>query len=139
MRYSPFFFVFALAGCTALAPASRYVVTASPIRVIHPGHPGLCVAVEPGNPRGVWWWDPGPEGCSTSINGPRVFPAQGATVAHSVSSGAIDVRFKLQLHSNEIRDVRLVIQDNDVRDVASGEHVPIGRRNDLDIPPAYGR
>jgi hypothetical protein len=43
------------------AQAPRYVVTASPIDV-RVGS-GLCVAVDPSDPKGVWWWHPGKD-CS---------------------------------------------------------------------------
>src|SRR5262245_19941615 len=76
--------------------APRYLVTAAPLDV-GGGIYGLCIAVEPSNPRGVWWWEPGRTGCSTRSTGPGVFPAEGAGVATRASSATIDARFRLPL------------------------------------------
>jgi hypothetical protein len=65
-----------------------------------------------------------------------VFRAGLATVAADRSSGAIDVRFQLQLMAGS-RDVRLLLQDGEVRVTGSGARVSTERRGDLDIPPAY--
>jgi hypothetical protein len=69
----------------------RYVVTASPIDV-RVGS-GLCVAVDPSDPKGVWWWQPG-EDCSSRSTGPMVLllkrrqwcHPRAADGRHSVSS-----------------------------------------------------
>ena len=112
--------------------ASRYITTAEPIDV--GADPPLCLAVEPGNPQGVWWWQPGPSGCATRSTGPGVFPAQDAVV--SSSAGAIDVQFRLQLHVGSPADVHIVVRD-DVWSTAAGVRVPTARRDDLDIPERY--
>jgi hypothetical protein len=70
--------------------------------------------------------------------GPTVFRAQPATVAASRSSGDIEVRFQLSLMSGQ-RDVALRLQEGSMRVTASGARVSTERRDDLDIPPAYGR
>jgi hypothetical protein len=47
----------------ALAPA-EYIVTLDPIKIDSaPG--GICVAIDPADPAGVWWWGPGRSGCTT--------------------------------------------------------------------------
>jgi hypothetical protein len=121
-----------------LKPAvARYTVTATPLNVIGGNHPGLCIAVDPDDKQGVWWWDPGPAGCSTSINSPRVFRAQQAAVARA--GAVVDVRFELQLHVAPPLNVTLKLQDSDLQDVGSGMRVSTARRANLDIAPAYGR
>ena len=64
-------------GCRSssqLQPLPRYVVTASPIDVSL-GPSGVCVAVDPLDRRGVWWWEPGASGCASRSTGPGVFHA----------------------------------------------------------------
>jgi hypothetical protein len=129
-----------LAACRTGAPlVPRYVVTVTPFSVVDPRHPGLCVAVDPADAHGVWWWEPGPSGCSTRTTGPTVFRAHLATVGKPSASGAIDVGFQVPLMVGPPRDVRLVLHDNGMREVASGTQVSTERRSNLDIPPAYDR
>lgn len=73
----------------------RYLVTASPIDV-GVGSGRLCVAVDPSDPKGVWWWQPGKD-CSSRSTGPTVFHAEEAVVAASPQAGTADIRFRLQL------------------------------------------
>jgi hypothetical protein len=127
------------AACGPSTPsAPRYIVTATPVDLVGVGHPGLCVAVDPADEHGVWWWEPGPSGCSRRTTGPTVLRAQLATVATSRGSSDIEVRFQLPLMSGS-RDVRLQLQEGSMRVMASGARVPTARRADLNIPPAYGR
>ena len=116
----------------------RYIVTATPVDLVGPGHPGLCLAIDPADRQGVWWWEPGPSGCATRTTGPTVFRGQDATVAARAGSRDVDIRFQLQLMSGT-RDVRLLLQDGAVLVTASGAKVRTERRRDLEIPPAYGR
>jgi len=126
-----------LGGCRTSAPSvPRYIATVAPINLVGAGHPGICVAVDPGDARGIWWWEPGASGCSSRTTGPTVFRLP-ATVAPG-GSGDIEVRFQLQLMSG-VRDVTLLLHDGGVRDTTSGARVSTERRRDLDIPPAYGR
>lgn len=129
---------FSASSCSSLTPAAgRYIVTATPLNVIGGNHPGLCIAVDPSDKQGVWWWEPGPGGCSTSINSPRVFRAQQAAVAQAGS--VVDVRFELDLHVAGPRHAVLQLQDSNLQDVGSGMRVATARRANLDIAPAYGR
>jgi hypothetical protein len=38
------------------------------------------VAVDPTDPKGVWWWEPGRSGCSSRSTGPSAFRGDDATV-----------------------------------------------------------
>jgi hypothetical protein len=130
-----------LGACRTVAPSvPRYIVTLTPVSLgVGPGHPGLCIAVDPADAQGVWWWQPGPSGCSSRITGPTVFRAHLATVATAQDSGATEVGFQVPLMSGPPRDFKLVVQDDSLRVAASGERVSTERRSTLDIPPAHGR
>jgi hypothetical protein len=136
----------ALAGatvaCAAAGPATtpaRYVVTAAPIDI------GIrlarfCVAVDPADAQGVWWWEPGASGCSSRSTGPTVFHAEAASVSNSGSGGTIDVRFRVPLIQGpnsadpDHKDVRLVLEGARVRVPATGADVSTVRRSDLELP-----
>jgi hypothetical protein len=127
-----------LGACRTLAPpVPRYIVTLTPINLAI-GHPGVCIAVDPTDAHGVWWWEPGPSGCSSRTTGPTVFRADLATVA-TAQGAATEVGFRVPLMSGPPRDFRLVLHDDGMRVAASGERVSTERRRDLDIPPAHGR
>jgi hypothetical protein len=120
----------------ASAPADgRYLVTSSAIDVggrgIH-----LCVAVDPRDPQGVWWWEPGASGCTTRSTGPTVFHADQAAVSHSAQPKATASSFRLGLISRtpSFLEVRLAIQDGRMRSLDTGAVVALTRRNDLDLP-----
>lgn len=123
-------------ACRSSAPpVPRYIVTATPIDILGTGHPGFCVAVDPTDAQGVWWWEPGRSGCSSRSTGPTVFRADRATVAAAKPSGEIEVHFQIALQVSPPRDVNLVIQDATLRVGASGARVATERRNDLEVPP----
>jgi len=127
-----------LFDCATSAPSTpRYTVTATPVDVVTGGF-GLCIAVDPADAQGVWWWQPGPSGCASRTTGPTVFAADRASVRASADSGSIEVNFTLQLMSGP-RDVTLVLQNSEMRVMASGVRVATQRRADLEIPLAYGR
>ena len=130
-----------LAACRTLAPSvPRYIVTLTPVSLgPGPGGTGLCIAVDPADAQGVWWWQPGPSGCSSRITGPTVFRAHLATVATARGSGATEVGFQVPLIEGPPRDFRLVLQGDGMRVADSGERVSTERRSDLDIPRAFGR
>ena len=124
-----------LAGCRTSAPSTlRYAVTATPVDMGF----DLCIAVDPTDAHGVWWWQPGPSGCASRITGPTVFTAERASVRASRQPGSTDVSFTLQLMSGP-RDVELVLQNSEMRVTGSGVRVATQRRADLEIPPAHGR
>jgi hypothetical protein len=130
-------------GCRTLAPSGpRYIVTLTPVSLGggQPGRdPGLCIAVDPTDAQGVWWWQPGLSGCSRRITGPTVFRAHLATVATARDSGVTEVGFQVPVMEGPPRDFRLVLDHGGMRVAASGERVSTERRRDLDIPPAHGR
>jgi hypothetical protein len=122
----------ACGACAVPAPGpARYIVNAAPLSML-PACSRLCVAVDPNDARGVWWWEPGKSGCSSRSTGPTVFPAERAEVRHAPD--AIDVQFEIPLQSGNPLPIKLTIAQDGIRNDASGERVPIARRNDLDIP-----
>jgi hypothetical protein len=134
----PLLLVVFLFGCRTSAPSvPRYIVTVTPVDALGGGW-GLCIAVDPTDTQGVWWWQPGPSGCASRITGPTVFRADRAHVRVSAISSSISASFTLQLH-NGSRDVNLALQDSEMLIADSGMRVPTEHRADLDIPPAYGR
>jgi hypothetical protein len=138
-RCFPFLLAWALVACEATSPprstAPRYLVTADPIDVGF-GDRGLCVAVDPLDEHGVWWWEPGSSGCADRSTGPGVFQADQATVSRSGRAGPITLGFRLGTHSlaRPFVHVRLVVEDGQMRALESGARVPIRRRSDLDVP-----
>jgi len=121
----------ALLGCST-SSGGRYIVSASPLNLLRTAHPGMCVAVDPSNPAGVWWWEPGKSGCATRSTGPELFPGWKARV--STTSGVTDIRFEVPLMVNDPLQVRLTLDDRRMRYEASGEQVGIERRKNLDVP-----
>jgi len=90
--FLPLLLVF-LFGCrTSGTSTPRYTVTATPVDVVSGGF-GLCIAVDPADTQGVWWWQPGPSGCASRITGPTVFAGDRASVRASRNSGSIEVNF----------------------------------------------
>ena len=124
---------------TLTQPVPRFFVTAAPIDV-GISAVGLCIAVDPGDPEGIWWWEPGRSGCLSRSTGPGVFHAENATVVARGRSATIDLHFRLQLITGpavtgpRFADVRLVMRNTDLRSIASGTQVSIERRHDLDMP-----
>jgi hypothetical protein len=125
----------AVVACHPPPPATpRYLVTARQIDVGDGIR--LCVAVDPADPHGVWWWGAGESGCGSRSTGPAVFRAQEATVSPPRQGGQTEVSFRLGTHSarRPVIDVRLLLENGTMRAVESGAHVRLQRRNDLDIP-----
>lgn len=141
MRLTLLLLGLSLGACRTLAPAvPRYIVTLTPVSLgPGPNDPGLCIAVDPADAQGVWWWQPGPSGCSSRITGPTVFRAHLATVATARGSGATEVGFQVPLMEGPPRDFRLVLHDAVMRVEPLGEQVSTERRSTLDIPSASGR
>jgi len=120
-----------LFGCRTSSPSvPRYIVTATPVDALRGGW-GLCIAVDPNDPQGVWWWQPGPSGCATRITDPTVFRADNARVTKTRNSSSISASFTLQLHVGGPREVNLALQDSQMRITDSGMRVPTERRADL--------
>lgn len=135
-------------GCRpASTPAEaqgRYIVTAEPINV-GIGRSRFCIAADPADPHGAWWWEPGPTGCSSRSTGPHVFPAENAAISASPYAGATDVRFRIQLHGRpnspqpSFADVWLVLDADagHLRAPATGAQASTVRRKDLDVPESW--
>jgi hypothetical protein len=137
-RFIPLLLVVFVFGCRTSAPSlPRYIVTTTPVDAVGGGF-GLCIAVDPTDAHGIWWWDPGPSGCATSRNRPTVFRADRAQVKTSRNSSLISASFTLQLHVGS-RDVNLALQNSEMRIMDSGLRVPTHRRPDLEIAAAFGR
>jgi hypothetical protein len=120
----------AFAGCGI--SSGRYRVSASPFDFVGKGLPGICVAVDPSNPQGVWWWEPGRTGCSSRSTGPELFPGWKASVDRT--SGVTHVRFELPLIVSDPLQVKLTLEGASMRYETSGQQVKIERRRKLDIP-----
>ena len=126
----------ALVGACAASP--RYVVTGEPLKLIDPAHPGLCIAIDPADPKGVWWWDAGRAGCSDRSS--STMAADRASVARAAGD-AIEASFQVGLMSGRTLEVRLESRDGRIRDAATGASVPAERRATLEVPglPTAGR
>jgi len=124
----------AFIGQSRLDAELRYVVTAAPLGVGVPTN--ICVAVDSTDVHGVWWWEPGTDGCASRSTGPGVFKADRAAVSRN--TGAIEARFRLPLHARvgepDFLDVRLTIDGGRMRSSVSIDGVPVASRRDLDIP-----
>jgi hypothetical protein len=103
--------------------------------------PGLCIAVDLGDPNGVWWWEPGNSGCGSRSTGPGLFHPADATVTRSTEGGGHLIGFRLGTHSTTrpFVDVRLVVDRGTMRVAGSAAAVPLVRRSDLEIPEMPGR
>jgi len=132
-------------GCHSVLPrnvaASNYLVTGTPINVGLA--PGLCIAIDPDNERGVWWWEAGASGCTTRSTGPGLFPGDQATVSRS-SPGTTTAAFRLPTHSSTrpYIDVRVVVERGQMRELDTHAQVGIQPRSNLHIPempPAAAR
>jgi len=126
-----------LSGCdTSTHPAPRYIVTTTPVDVV--GGVLVCIAVDPADAHGVWWWQPGPSGCATRITDPTVFAAEHASVTPSRDGGLVEASFKMHFMSGP-HDVQLALKDSEMRISGTDVRVSTRRRGDLEIPPAFRR
>jgi hypothetical protein len=121
----------------ACASPPRYIVTSTPLKVSDPAHPGLCVAIDPKDPTGIWWWDAGRSGCADRSS--SVIAADRASVART-TAGTVDASFQVGLVSGRSLQLRLEAFDGRIRDAISGLSVPAERRATLELPerPAIG-
>jgi hypothetical protein len=132
--------VLAVAGCRQpfSRPDGPYLVTSTPL-LVGLSNTGLCIAVHPRDPHGVWWWEPGASGCASRSTGPGVFHADQATVSRSTDVDVITAAFRLQLHSAKppsFLDVRLVVEDGRMRTLDYRAAVAVHRRQHLIVPEA---
>ena len=124
---------FAILACRASSSA-RYLVTSSPIDV------GLgirlCIALDPRDQSGVWWWGAGAAGCASRSTGPDVFRGEQAKVSKSRGAEPAEAGFRLGTHSSArpFIDVRLVIEGRTLRALESNDRVALEDRRDLVIP-----
>jgi catechol 2,3-dioxygenase-like lactoylglutathione lyase family enzyme len=121
-------------GPASAAADDRYLVTSSALDV--GAGTGLCIAVDPRDSQGVWWWQPGASGCTTRSTGPNVFHGDAAAVSQPARPETIAVAFRLGLISRtpSSLDVRLTIADGRIWSLATGADVALSRRRDLDVP-----
>jgi hypothetical protein len=115
----------------ACASQPRYIVTSTPLKLIDPAHPGLCIAIDPNDPKGVWWWDAGRSGCTDRSS--STMAADRASVARA-TAGTVDASFQVGLVSGRNLQVRLEAFDGRIRDTISGLTVPAERRATLELP-----
>lgn len=123
----------ALVGCRPTT--SLYIVTSAPLQV--GSGPGMCIAVDPRDAHGVWWWEPGSSGCTTRSTGPTIVEADQAVVTPSATPDVLAVAFRLQLHSAtppSFLDVRLIVEQDRMRTLDYRAAVAVHRRRDLAIP-----
>jgi hypothetical protein len=141
---APPLFGLMICGCdghsrTSWESAARYVVTATPID-IGVGSSRMCLAIDPDDRHGVWWWEPGRDCSTRSTGGPTVFKADNAVVVPSGRPGTTDIRFRLQLiraaNSSQppFADILLRLEGSQLQAAATGSRVAMYRRRDLDIP-----
>ena len=115
----------------ACASQPRYIVTSTPLKVIDPAHPGLCIAIDPKDPKGIWWWDAGRSGCTDRSS--STMAADRASVTRG-TAGTVDASFQVGLMSGRNLQVRLEASDGRIRDTISSLSVPAERRGTLELP-----
>jgi hypothetical protein len=120
------------------AQQRRYVVTAEPLHLDLPTNP-LCIAIDPADPQGVWWWEPG-SSCRNRRTSDILHPGR-PVVVRDASSVRIEVSFRIGLHSltRPFVDVTLVVDEKGMGSATSDVRVPTEDRDDLDIPSFSGR
>jgi hypothetical protein len=127
--------VLALAACRP--GQARYLVTATPIDV--GVGTGLCLAIDPLDQHGIWWWQPGATGCASRSTGPGVFHAAEGRISTSVSGTPTSVGFRLGTHSTTrpFIDVQLLVEDASIRALNTGATASLEGRNDLEVPEVF--
>lgn len=134
----------ACVGCARTSPdpdhsERHYVVTVSPIEVGVGS--AICVAVDPGDLGGVWWWQPGND-CSKRTTGPGVFPGEQAVISRGPDP-ATDIRFRVQVHRPPTAseppyvDVRLTLKKGRLGSPGTNYWVETITRRDLEIPEMW--
>jgi hypothetical protein len=115
----------------ACASQPRYIVTSTPLKVIDPLHPGLCIAIDPKDYKGIWWWDAGPSGCTDRSS--STMAADRASVTRG-TAGTVAASFQVGLMNGRNLQVRLEAFDGRIRDTIAGLSVPAERRATLELP-----
>ena len=137
-----FVFCLVVTACRSLPSSStqlKYVVTSAPLSLSVPSRP-LCVAIDPSDAHGAWWWEPGETGCATKSTGPGVFHAESATISSYLGSQALQVGFRVPLHGPPaFVDVALTVENGSMRSRDGSSRVPVAYRADLDLPMAPPR
>ena len=130
---------------TTSQPArSKYVVSAEPIRV-HTGPAGLCVAIDPVDRAGIWWWGPGRSGCTTRNTETHENATGIAALFHPTDavvsmdpSGTVHAHFRLGLHARpgepEYLEIDLTAESDAIRCTSTQATVKVKWLNVLDIP-----
>src|SRR5215471_834328 len=112
----------------ACASQPHYIVTTTPLMLTHTG---LCVAIDPKDRKGVWWWDAGQSGCTDRSS--STMAADRASVVRG-TAGTVDASFQVGMVGGRNLEVRLKAYDGRIRDTISGFSVPAERRATLDVP-----
>jgi hypothetical protein len=122
------------AGCAqpGRSATHRYFVTDRRINV--GVGPGLCIAFDPGDRHGIWWWEPGASGCTSRSTGPDLFHPADAMVSQSNDSTTLTFRLGTVSADRPFVDVRLVVTGNTMRMPESGAEVSVHRVVKLDVP-----
>ncbi|MGH9411805.1 MAG: hypothetical protein ACRD1V_20400, partial [Vicinamibacterales bacterium] len=126
----------AITGCRSAQRAEssgRFLMTDAPVD-FEPNGGGICLAVDPSDRNGIWWWQPGPTGCASRSTGPNLFRAD-ATFSGPTSGSVTTVAFGLSVHSTTRPFVTLmfVFDDDSIRVPATNATVGLHRRADLDV------
>jgi hypothetical protein len=118
---------------------ARYMVTATPIDVGI--GTGLCLAVDPSDQHGIWWWQPGAAGCASRSTGPGVFHAAKGRVSTTVSGTPTSISFRLGTHSTTrpFIDLELLVENASIRALNTGATATLERRSTLDVPEVAPR
>jgi hypothetical protein len=124
--------------CWSIAPLGaetpRYIITTAPIRV--DAGSGLCLAIDPVDPHGIWWWQPGRSGCTSRMT-TEILHAIDARVSRT-SSGEVDGSFRLPLHGGPglpyFVDVDLKVRRRAMTETHTGATVTIVWKTNLNVP-----
>ena len=119
-------------------PLPRYIISATPLDLTGEGLHVVCLGIDTADVNGVWWWQAGRSGCSTS-SGVPVMRAEFARVNAFDDRQAIDVRFSLRttgasLEPTRYREIQLMVKDDTMQIAGSSARVATERRHDLNIP-----